>query len=65
MRRGNSVLVIEHNMDVIKNSDYIIDFGQAGGEDGGKIVAKGTPEEVAKTKGSYTGEYLSKVLRKK
>lgn len=60
--KGNTVLVIEHNMDLIKSSDYIIDIGPDGGVDGGKIVAKGTPEEVAKTKGSYTGEYLKKVL---
>ena len=63
--KGNSVVVIEHNMDVVKNADYILDFGPEGGDNGGKIVAKGTPEEIAKTKGSYTGEYLDKVLRKK
>ena len=62
--RGNTVVVIEHNLDVIKNADYIIDFGPDGGEGGGKIVAKGTPEEVADTEGSYTGEYLSKVLKR-
>jgi len=60
---GNTVLVIEHNMDFIKSSDYVIDIGPEGGEGGGKIVAKGTPEEVANTKGSYTGEYLKKALR--
>jgi excinuclease ABC subunit A len=58
------VVVIEHNLDVIKNSDYVIDFGPEGGASGGRIVAKGTPEEVADTKGSYTGEYLDKVLRR-
>ena len=62
--RGNTVVVIEHNLDVIKNSDYVIDFGPEGGASGGRIVAKGTPEEVADTKGSYTGEYLSKVLQR-
>lgn len=62
--RGNTVVVIEHNLDVIKSSDYIIDFGPDGGEGGGKIVGKGTPEEVAETKGSYTGEYLNTVLRR-
>ena len=62
--RGNTVVVIEHNLDVIKSADYIIDFGPEGGEGGGKIVAKGTPEEVADTDGSYTGEYLGKVLRR-
>ncbi|MSU74559.1 excinuclease ABC subunit A [Candidatus Kaiserbacteria bacterium] len=60
--RGNTVVVIEHNLDVIKSSDYLIDFGPEGGKGGGKIVAKGTPEEVADTKGSYTGEYLAKSL---
>jgi len=62
--RGNSVLIIEHNMDVIKNADYVIDIGPEGGERGGKIVAKGTPEEIAQSKNSYTGEYLKKVLEK-
>jgi excinuclease ABC subunit A len=62
--RGNTVVVIEHNLDVIKSSDYVIDFGPEGGAGGGRIAAKGTPEEVADTKGSYTGEYLSKVLQR-
>ncbi len=62
--RGNTVVVIEHNLDVIKSSDYLIDFGPEGGVGGGKVIAKGTPEEVADTEGSYTGEYLSKVLRR-
>jgi len=57
---GNSVLVIEHNLDVIRNADWIIDLGPDGGDKGGQIVAKGTPEEVAKDKNSYTGQYLSK-----
>ncbi len=64
VRRGNTVVVIEHNLDVIKSSDYIIDFGPEGGEGGGKVIAKGTPEEVAETDGSYTGEYLVKVLKR-
>jgi excinuclease ABC subunit A len=61
---GNSIVVIEHNLDVIKSSDYIIDLGPDGGDKGGKIVAKGTPEEVSKVKGSYTGEFLSAILAK-
>ncbi len=59
---GDTVLVIEHNLDVIKVADYIIDLGPEGGDEGGKIVAKGTPEEVAKVKESYTGQFLSKML---
>ncbi len=62
---GNTVLVIEHNLDVIKTADYIIDLGPEGGSGGGRVVAQGTPENVAKTKGSYTGAYLAKVLNKK
>ena len=65
VRRGNTVVVIEHNLDVVKNADYLIDFGPEGGEKGGRVVAKGTPEEVADTEGSYTGEYLAKVLKRK
>jgi excinuclease ABC subunit A len=56
------VLVIEHNLDVIKMADYIIDVGPEGGDGGGMIVATGTPEEVAQVEGSYTGQYLKKVL---
>jgi len=63
--RGNTVVVIEHNMDVIKSADYVIDFGPEGGVGGGRVVAKGTPEEVANAKGSHTSGYLKKVLRKK
>lgn len=59
---GNSVLVIEHNLDVIKTADYVIDLGPHGGDRGGQIVAQGTPEEVAKTKSSFTGQYLRKAL---
>ncbi len=65
VNKGNSVVLIEHNMDIIKNSDYIIDIGPEGGLGGGNIVAKGTPEEVANTPASHTGKYLKKVLRKK
>jgi len=60
--KGNTVLVIEHNLDVIKSADYIIDLGPEGGDKGGQIVAKGTPEEVAQESRSYTGQYLKKVL---
>ncbi|MBQ9647335.1 MAG: excinuclease ABC subunit UvrA, partial [Oscillospiraceae bacterium] len=60
---GNTVLVIEHNLDVIKSADHIIDLGPEGGSGGGTIVAAGTPEEVAKVKKSYTGQYLKKMLR--
>jgi excinuclease ABC subunit A len=63
VERGNSVIVIEHNLDVVKSADYIIDLGPEGGEAGGRIIAKGTPEEVASTKGSYTGEFLRGKLR--
>lgn len=59
---GNTVLVIEHNLDVIKTADYIIDLGPEGGDGGGRVIAKGTPEEVANTKGSYTGEFLKEIL---
>jgi excinuclease ABC subunit A len=62
--RGNTVVVIEHNMDVIKSADYVIDMGPEGGDGGGTIVAKGTPEEVARTGGSHTGKYLRRALRK-
>jgi len=56
------VLVIEHNLDVIKTADYVIDLGPDGGDKGGNIVATGTPEDVAKETHSYTGQYLKKVL---
>ena len=62
VEQGNSVVVIEHNLDVIKVADYIIDLGPDGGDCGGRIVAKGTPEQVAKVKNSYTGEFLKTVL---
>jgi len=60
--KGNTVLIIEHNLDVIKAADWIIDLGPEGGEDGGRVVAWGTPEQVARTKGSYTGQFLKKEL---
>ena len=62
--KGNSVVVIEHNLDVIKTADHIIDLGPDGGDEGGHIVAEGTPEEVSKNPKSYTGQYLKKVLNK-
>ncbi len=61
--KGNTVVLIEHNLDIIKQADYIIDLGPEGGENGGRCIASGTPEEVAKTAGSYTGQYLRNVLR--
>jgi excinuclease ABC subunit A len=60
---GNSVVVIEHNLDVIKVADHIIDLGPEGGDNGGRIIAEGTPEKVARIEGSYTGYYLKKVLK--
>ena len=60
---GNTVVVIEHNLDVIKRADHIIDLGPDGGDRGGEIVAEGTPEEVAKVKRSYTGQYLKNMLK--
>ncbi|MCR5118664.1 MAG: excinuclease ABC subunit UvrA [Lachnospiraceae bacterium] len=60
---GNTVIVIEHNLDVIKNADYIIDMGPEGGDGGGTVIASGTPEEVAKIKSSYTGQFIRKMLK--
>ncbi len=60
---GNTVVVIEHNLDVIKTADHVIDLGPEGGDEGGRVVASGTPEEVARTKTSYTGQFLRKILR--
>ena len=60
---GNTIVVIEHNLDMIKTADYIIDLGPEGGDGGGEIVACGTPEKVAKNKKSYTGQYLKKYLK--
>jgi excinuclease ABC subunit A len=62
VEKGNTVLVIEHNLDVLKNVDYVVDLGPDGGVGGGRIIATGTPEQVAKVKESYTGEYLAKIL---
>ena len=59
---GNTVVVIEHNLDVIKTADYIIDMGPEGGDGGGTVVAQGTPEEVAENPDSYTGYYVKKML---
>ena len=59
---GNSIIIIEHNMDVIRNADWIIDLGPEGGEEGGRMVAQGTPEQVARTRKSYTGQTLAKLL---
>lgn len=65
VEQGNTVCVIEHNMDLIKNADYVIDIGPEGGNEGGKVVACGTPESVAQVKESYTGQYLKKVVQPK
>ncbi|MEO1690924.1 MAG: excinuclease ABC subunit A, partial [Cyanobacteria bacterium J06631_6] len=62
--KGNSLIVIEHNLDVIRCSDWIIDLGPEGGDKGGQIIATGTPEEVAKNPKSYTGQYLKQVLQR-
>jgi len=59
---GNTVLIIEHNLDVIKSADYIIDLGPEGGEEGGQIMAEGTPEQIARHPLSYTGQYLKPIL---
>ena len=59
---GNTVLIIEHNLDVIKQADWIIDLGPEGGEEGGRIVAQGSPEQVARAKKSYTGQILARAL---
>jgi excinuclease ABC subunit A len=62
---GNTIIVIEHNLDVIKTADWIVDLGPEGGPDGGQIIAQGTPESVAQVKTSHTGRYLAKLLRAK
>jgi len=61
--KGNTVIVIEHNLDVIKTADWVIDLGPEGGSGGGTVVAEGTPEQLATMDGSYTGQVLHKVLR--
>ncbi len=63
--RGNTVVVIEHNLDLIKSADYVLDIGPEGGVGGGNLIAKGTPEEVAESEKSYTGKYLKKMLNKR
>ena len=63
MIKGNTVIVIEHNLDVVKSADHIIDLGPDGGDAGGYIIATGTPEEVSKNKKSYTGQYLRNILK--
>ena len=60
--KGNSIVIIEHNLDVIKTADYIVDLGLEGGDGTGRIIARGSPEQVTKVKGSYTGKYLNKML---
>ena len=62
--KGNTVILIEHNLDIIKSSDYVIDIGPEGGVNGGNLVAKGTPEDIANNPKSYTGKYLKRALRK-
>jgi len=62
VKAGNTVIVIEHNMDVIKTADWIIDLGPEGGKKGGRIVAQGTPEEITKSGNSYTGYFLKEVI---
>ena len=64
VENGDTVIVIEHNLDVIKSADYIIDIGPEGGDEGGTIIASGTPEQIIKVENSYTGQYLKKVLEK-
>jgi excinuclease ABC subunit A len=59
---GNTVLVIEHNLDVIKQADWIVDLGPEGGEAGGEVIATGTPEQIAEVEGSYTGQFLRRLL---
>jgi len=63
--KGNTVIVIEHNLDVIKCADWIIDLGPEGGDAGGRIVAEGSPEDIAKIKQSYTGQFLKKIVSHK
>ena len=61
--QGNTVVVIEHNLDVIKTADWIVDLGPEGGDGGGEIIGSGTPEDISKIKKSYTGQYLNKILK--
>jgi excinuclease ABC subunit A len=64
VNKGNTVLVIEHNLDVIKSADHVIDLGPEGGDGGGELLASGTPEEITRVKKSYTGHYLKEMLAK-
>ena len=64
MDEGNTAVVIEHNLDVIKCADYIIDMGPEGGDRGGTVIAQGTPEQVAECKDSYTGAFIKKMIKK-
>jgi excinuclease ABC subunit A len=64
VEQGNTVVVIEHNLDVVKTADWILDFGPEGGDGGGEIVAVGSPEQVAASPVSYTGRYLGEILRR-
>ncbi|MGB5490539.1 MAG: hypothetical protein WBM76_06905, partial [Woeseiaceae bacterium] len=61
---GNTIVVIEHNLDVIKTADWVIDLGPEGGDGGGRVIATGTPEQVASTAGSFTGEYLKPLVKR-
>ncbi len=63
--KGNSIVIIEHNLDVIKTADWIVDLGPEGGDGGGRIIASGSPEQVANVKGSYTEKYLKEILGEK
>ena len=65
VEKGNTVIVIEHNLDVVKSADWIIDLGPEGGEEGGEVIAVGTPEEIADVKDSHTGKYLKHYLKAK
>ncbi len=65
VNQGNSVVVIEHNLEVIKTADWVIDFGPEGGDGGGEIVAAGTPETIVKEKRSYTGQFLKELLERR
>jgi len=65
VNQGNSVVVIEHNLEVIKTADWIIDFGPEGGDGGGEVIAQGTPEEVVKEQRSYTGQFLKELLERR
>jgi excinuclease ABC subunit A len=64
VKKGNTVFVIEHNLDVVKSCDYLIDLGPEGGEDGGEIIAEGTPEEISENEKSFTGKFLKRMLSK-